>query len=64
MPVMDGVECLKELIKFDPSAKVVLSSGYNRQDVENRIHSDDIAGYLKKPYGLKALLALVKRVIG
>lgn len=63
MPVMDGVECLKELIKLDPSVKVVLSSGYNREDVESRIHSDDIAGFLKKPYGLKALLAVVERVI-
>ncbi len=63
MPVMDGAECLRELKKIDPAVKVILSSGYNRKDAESRIHSDDIAGYLKKPYGLKALLAVVRSAL-
>ncbi|MCD4707702.1 MAG: PAS domain-containing protein [Candidatus Sabulitectum sp.] len=63
MPVMDGVECLRELKKIDPTVRVILSSGYNRQDAESKIHLDDIAGYLKKPYGLRALLAAVRRVL-
>ncbi len=63
MPVMDGVECLKGLKKHDPEVRIILSSGYNQKDVESRIHIDDIAGYLKKPYGLKALRQQVKNVI-
>ncbi len=63
MPVMDGVDCLRELKKIDPSVKVILSSGYNQQEVENRIHLEEIAGYLKKPYGLEALRAEVKKVL-
>lgn len=63
MPIMDGAECLRELKLLDPAVKVILSSGYNRQDAESRIHLDDISGYLKKPYGLKALLAAVRRVL-
>jgi len=63
MPVMDGVECLRELKKIDPAVKVILSSGYNQQEVENRIHLEEIAGYLKKPYGLKVLRAEVKKVL-
>ncbi|MCK5841749.1 MAG: transporter substrate-binding domain-containing protein [Candidatus Sabulitectum sp.] len=63
MPVMDGVECLKVLKKYDPEVKVILSSGYNQKDVESKIHIDDIAGYLKKPYGLNALRQQVKNVM-
>lgn len=63
MPVMDGVECLKGLKKYDPQVKVILSSGYNQKDVESKIHIDDIAGYLKKPYGLNALREQVKNVM-
>lgn len=63
MPVMDGVECLRELKILNPDVRVILSSGYNQQDVESRIHSDEIAGYLKKPYGLKALRAVVREVL-
>ncbi|MEA3265661.1 MAG: transporter substrate-binding domain-containing protein [Candidatus Fermentibacteria bacterium] len=63
MPVMDGVECLKDLKKYDPEVKVILSSGYNQKDVESKIHIDDIAGYLKKPYGLNALREQVKNVM-
>ncbi len=63
MPVMDGVECLRELKILDPDIRVILSSGYNQQDVESRINSDEIAGYLKKPYGLNALRAVVGKVL-
>ncbi|RKZ01925.1 hypothetical protein DRQ21_09725 [Candidatus Fermentibacteria bacterium] len=63
MPVMDGVECLRELKKLDPAVKVILSSGYNQQEVENRIRLEEIAGYLKKPYGLSALRSEVKKVL-
>lgn len=63
MPVMDGVECLRELKTLDPDVRVILSSGYNQQDVESRIHSDEIVGYLKKPYGLKALREVVGEVL-
>ena len=63
MPVMDGVECLRELKKLDPEVKVILSSGYNQQEVENRIRLEEIAGYLKKPYGLSTLRSEVKKVI-
>ncbi len=63
MPVMDGIECLKELTKINPTVKVILSSGYNKQDVEERIDSSYISDYLKKPYGLKALRSIVKEVL-
>ena len=63
MPVMDGVECLKELKKIDQGVKVILSSGYNKQDVESKIHLNDIAGYLKKPYSLNALRTAVKEIL-
>ena len=33
MPGMDGRECWRELRRCDPSVKVLLSSGYNEQDV-------------------------------
>ncbi|MCK5786313.1 MAG: transporter substrate-binding domain-containing protein [Candidatus Sabulitectum sp.] len=63
MPVMDGAECLRELRAFDSQVRVILSSGYNRQDAESRIPADHIAGYLKKPYSLQALATEVRRVL-
>jgi CheY-like chemotaxis protein len=63
MPIMDGVECLRELKKCDPAVRVILSSGYNQQEVESRIHLREIVGYLKKPYGLGVLIAEVKKAL-
>jgi PAS domain S-box-containing protein len=63
MPVMDGVECFRELKKLDPAVKVILSSGYNQQEIENRIRLKEIAGYLKKPYGLSTLRSEVKKAL-
>jgi CheY-like chemotaxis protein len=62
MPEMDGITCIKEILTYDPHAKIVIMSGY---DEEGRNEWDDVVkdgikGYLTKPVdtgGLRNALA-------
>ena len=59
MPVMDGLSCLSALVKFDPDARVILSSGVHAAESHTAIDKGAI-GILPKPYGVKELLAAFK----
>jgi PAS domain S-box-containing protein len=49
MPVMSGVETLQHLVKIDPSAVVIATSGYNEAEAK-QIFGKSIAGFIQKPY--------------
>jgi CheY-like chemotaxis protein len=49
MPVMSGVETLHQLLKLDPDAVVIATSGYNESEAM-QIFGSSIAGFIQKPY--------------
>jgi two-component system cell cycle sensor histidine kinase/response regulator CckA len=63
MPHMDGEETFREMRKIDSSVKVIISSGYNKQDVTQRFVGKGLAGFIQKPYRLSELHAKVQEVI-
>ncbi|BCG46476.1 Multi-sensor hybrid histidine kinase [Citrifermentans bremense] len=62
MPGMDGEECFRELRRIDPEAKVIVSSGFSEQDVVQKFPGKELAGYIQKPYTLKALKEVMRKV--
>lgn len=64
MPVMNGLEMVKEIKKVAPDAKFVVMSAYSEKDsfVES-IHLG-IDGYLMKPVEAKKLLSLIDEFAG
>jgi two-component system, cell cycle sensor histidine kinase and response regulator CckA len=63
MPRLDGEACCHELRRIDPTIKIILSSGYNEQDVVTRFASQDLAGFIQKPYTSEELLASVRQAL-
>ena len=63
MPEMDGEETFRELRRLRSDVRVVLSSGYNQQDVTQRFAGKRLAGFIQKPYSLKQLRRTLQRVI-
>ena len=63
MPRMDGEETFRELRTLDPKVRVVLSSGYNEQDAMNRFVGKGLAAFIQKPFTLRDLRALVRRIL-
>ena len=61
MPHLDGEQTFVELRKLDPGVRVIMSSGYNLQEVNHRFAGKGLAGFIQKPYNLSALRAVVKQ---
>ncbi|WP_224983428.1 PAS domain S-box protein [Geomonas agri] len=61
MPRMDGRECLRELRRLAPDIAVIMSSGYDEQELAREF--DDIRpnGFLQKPYDLAVLRETLAR---
>jgi CheY-like chemotaxis protein len=64
MPGMDGLETMQQIRKIRPDAKIIITSGYTRQQIE-----DQFAGigppdaFIQKPFEMKALQEKLCEVI-
>jgi signal transduction histidine kinase/ActR/RegA family two-component response regulator len=66
MPGLDGIACIREFMKTDPNAKIIIISGYENSGVDG-IDEDVkkmIKGYLVKPCGAVELSQMIARALG
>jgi PAS domain S-box-containing protein len=63
MPKLDGVGALERILRIEPGAKVILSSGYDEREATQRIPKGVLAGFIRKPYGLKQLRSALERAL-
>jgi CheY-like chemotaxis protein len=63
MPHMDGEQCFRELRQLKPGLKVIMSSGFNQQEVTQRFIGKGLAGFIQKPYRLSLLREMMKGVL-
>ena len=63
MPHVDGAETFRELRRMRPGVRVILSSGYNEQDVTQRFVGKGLAGFIQKHYQLSTLVSVLKEVL-
>lgn len=63
MPHMDGSEALGEMRRLNPSVRIVMSSGYSREDLAARFSAKGIDGVLQKPYTLAGLRELLSGLL-
>ena len=63
MPHMDGVEAFQELRKIRSDIRVILSSGYDEQEVSRRFAGAGMAGFIEKPYTRAMLIRVLRRVL-
>lgn len=62
MPEMDGQETLRRLRAIDTAVPVVISSGYNAQNVTRRFVGREVAAFIQKPYRLSELEVVLKKI--
>ncbi len=63
MPRIDGEACYREMRQLRPGVKVILSSGYNEQDIFSRFAGKGLAGFVQKPYTSEELLAKIREAL-
>jgi PAS domain S-box-containing protein len=64
MPHMDGEQCFRELRQLKPDVKVIMSSGYNEQEVTQKFVGKGLAGFIQKPYRLSTLQEVIRKITG
>jgi len=62
MPHMDGEQCFRELRLLNPMVKVIMSSGYNEQEVTQKFVGKGLAGFIQKPYRLSTLQEVIQGI--
>jgi PAS domain S-box-containing protein len=63
MPKLDGEQTFRELRRIRPDVRVILSSGYNEQDVTQRFAGKRLAGFIQKPYKLEDFGEVLRRAL-
>jgi PAS domain S-box-containing protein len=63
MPHVDGEQCFRELRRMNPNIKVIMSSGYNEQEVTQRFVGKGLAGFIQKPYKLSVLKDAIRGML-
>jgi len=64
MPNKDGAEAFREIRTLRGDVPVILSSGYNEQEVTQRFVGKQLTGFIHKPYQLKEMAAKLRAALG
>jgi DNA-binding NtrC family response regulator len=63
MPGMNGIETLTALKELDPSMEVIVATGYASEQTAAECMKRGAYGYLRKPFELSDLRALIARAL-
>ena len=63
MPVMDGAECCRKLKSIRGDVKVLLTSGYSRNDKIQRTLDEGALGFVEKPFEIHRLSEIVAEAV-
>lgn len=63
MPEMSGRQCLDELLKIDPEARILIASGYSANGPTKEALESGAMGLINKPFDLKRILVAVRNCL-
>jgi len=64
MPKMGGEEALRNLHRIRADVPVILTSGYNEQEVSSRFVGKGLAGFIQKPFQTSSLIRVLRDATG
>lgn len=62
MPVMDGPTASKEILTIDKNARIIISSGYSQDRIEE-LEGYGIKGFINKPFRIAELAEKIRSVL-
>ena len=63
MPRMNGAEAFRQMHRIAPGVPVILTSGLDEQDAVREFTGAGLAGFIQKPYRMKALIQKLEAAI-
>jgi len=61
MPILSGLEAMKEILRFDKSPKIIFASA--DESVKEEAISMGAVAFLSKPFNIQELYNLIKKVL-
>ncbi len=63
MPEMSGKQCLEQILRIDPQAKVVIASGAGGLGTMEEALAAGARGFIRKPFRIDEMLGTVRRIL-
>jgi signal transduction histidine kinase/ActR/RegA family two-component response regulator len=63
MPKMNARDCIKSLKEIEPSIKIILSTGYGKNELVQELLGYGLVGFIQKPYQLAKLSQVVAEAL-
>ncbi len=63
MPVMDGIEAADEILKINPTARIIFTSGYAESRSFDKLRKRGHKLFLKKPYKITSLADIIQKAL-
>lgn len=63
MPGLDGRQTFERLRQEYPKLKIVLCSGYSKQEATRKFASGELDGFLQKPYGVRKIRSALEDLL-
>lgn len=63
MPNMDGITAMNEIYRIRPDARIIIASGYNKEELSKQLADRTPEGFIRKPYSMSLLETEITRVI-
>lgn len=64
MPDMDGIEAVKEIKSFDPTAKIIMCSAMGQQSMVMDAIKSGAKDFIVKPFQADRVLEAIRKVVG
>ena len=64
MPFKSGIEATREIIKFDPAAKIIMCSALGQEALVMEAIESGASDFVVKPFRSEDVLAVVHKVLG
>ena len=63
MPKMTGTQIVQEVLKVNPKAKIIATSGYTAEGTPQELIQQGAADFIQKPYTIITLVQILRKVI-
>ncbi len=63
MPHMDGEEAFREMRRIKSDIRIIMSSGYSKQEIFRRFAGKGMTGFIHKPYVMKELQKIIQNAL-
>lgn len=63
MPEMNGKECFYAIREFNPDAKIILSSGFSKEEDLIELKEQGLNGFIKKPFFISDLGKILNKLL-